>query len=98
MNPSQTELAAFAAIGTELKRYADHEPSTTGPCEEPVAGAMRSEAAMAISGFCRTYRRMRPSIDTVLPSLQSEMPGVADLLRFLMTIADRACRAQSVRP
>ena len=91
MSPEQPTRAAFTTIENELRNYADCEE-----CEESAVRGIRSDAAMAISDSCRTYRRMREAIDVVIPSVQSERPDVADLLRFLVKIADRACKAQVI--
>lgn len=89
MDSEQPTRAAFTTIETELRTYAG-----CGECDEAPGRAARSEAAMTISDSCRTYRRMRDAIEVVLPSVQSERPDVADLLRFLVKIADRACKVQ----
>jgi len=83
MAPELSTEAAFEVIAKELRAF-----------EKGNAEGAGDAVIMALSSPCRTYRRMRRSIDLVLPGIDRERPELAELLRFLLGIADRTCRAQ----
>lgn len=90
MEPETTMHEALAVIAKEL-RAAANEGGHRCACE---GVTMAGDAAvMALSGSCRAYRRMRRSIDAILPELERDRPEIAELVHFLLAIADRTCRA-----